>query len=120
MKIVIKAQANIASTYEITFSVGANGSDENGNDVVATPTTASKFQVTDASTATVASSTASSTVILDGANTELVTFSATIKDGSYDLNKVTVELSGTAATLANQSLTLEIDGQSVGSSIYNG
>jgi len=122
MKIKITAQGNISSVYNITYSVRAEGSDENGNDVVATPTTAAKFEVTAGATATVASSSSSSTVILDGANTELLTFTTTVKDGSYDLRKVTIKLNDNSqtASLVGQSLTLEIDGSAAGSSTYNG
>ena len=120
MKIKITAQWNISSVYTVTYSVGAEGSDENGNDVVATPTTSSTFEVTWAASATVATSSASSTVILDGTNTELATFNVTIKDGTYDLTGVKLTLNSSApAWLIGQSLTLEIDWQSVGSQVYN-
>ena len=108
------------TTGNVTFSVGAEGSDENGNDVIATPTTSSKLEIVDNSAATIASSSSSSTVILDGANTELATFSVTVKDGSYDLRNVDLELTWAATTLNKQSLSLEIDGSPVGSTIYTG
>jgi len=69
---------------------------------------------------TIATQSASSTVILDGSNTELATFTATVKNGSYDLNKVTIELWDGVPSLANQSITLQIDGQSVASTNYDG
>jgi hypothetical protein len=113
MKIKITAQANIGKTYNITFQVGAKGSDENGNDVEATPTTAAKFEVTAGASATIATSSSSSSVILDGANTELLSFTTTVKDGSFDLNKVEASIKAkpksNTDSLKGQSITLEID-----------
>ena len=119
MKIKITAQPNIATAEgSVTFEVWAEGRDENGNDVVATSTNASKLEITGEATATVASASSSSTVILDGSNAELVSFNATVKDGSYDLTGVTVVLSSAVAALDWQSMTLKVDGSSVGSAKY--
>jgi hypothetical protein len=121
MKIKITAQPNIATaTGSVTFEVGAVGFDENGNDVVATSTNSAKLEVTGAATATIASASASTSVILDGANAELLSFTTTVKDGSYDLTGVEISLTSPVAALSGQSITLEIDGSSVGSKTYNG
>ena len=121
MKIKITAQPNIAEALgNVTFEVWAEGRDENGNDVVATPTNTSKLEITGAATATIASASASTSIILDGANSEILSFTTTVKDGTYDLTWVKVTLDSAVAALDWQSMTLEVDGSSVGSKTYTG
>jgi hypothetical protein len=111
MKLVIKAQPNVQRAGSITFKILASGTDANGNPVVATPVDTAKLEITGNSEATIATSSASSTVVKDGSNTELVSFRTTIKNGSYDLSKLTVQTSG----MTGASATLSINGKDVDS-----
>ena len=112
MKIKITAQPNVAKTGHVEFMVSAKGSDYNGNDVAATPVSASRLDITESATVTVASSNSDSTVIRDGSNAEILSFTATAKDGSYDLNELVI--SGTFNGMIKNA-TLAIDGTDVDS-----
>jgi hypothetical protein len=90
MKIMIKAQPNMSTTGYVDYTVSASGTDFNGNSVAATSVAASRLEVTDSASVTVASSNTDSTVIRDGSNAEILSFTATAKDGSYDLTSLTV------------------------------
>ena len=118
MKIKITAQANMSATWDFIFSVGAKWTDSNGNPTTATPVNSSKLQVTAGAELSTSSSTSSNSVIRDGSNAELISFTTTVKNGSYDLEEVKAELVQQADVLANQSLTLEIDGSAVDSTGY--
>jgi hypothetical protein len=97
MKIKITAQPNIIDlTGSITFGVSAVGTDSNGNTVRASKVNAAKLEITNAASASIANSAASSTVVKDGSNAELLAFSATVKDGSYNLTDVKVALQDSA------------------------
>jgi hypothetical protein len=90
MKIMIKAQPNMSTTGYVDYTVSASGTDFNGNSVAATSVAASRLEVTDSASVTVASSNTDSTVIRDGSNAEILSFTATAKDGSYDLTSLIV------------------------------
>ena len=90
MKIKITAQPNMSTTGYVDYAVSAKGTDSQGNDVEATPVSASRLQVTDSATVTIATSSTDSAVIKDGSNAELLSFTATAKDGSYDFNALEV------------------------------
>jgi hypothetical protein len=93
MKVKITAQPNIIDlTGSITFGVSAAGTDANGNPVRASKVNAAKLEITNEASASIANSAASSTVVKDGSNAELLAFSATVKDGSYNLTAVKVAL----------------------------
>ena len=113
MKIKIVAQPNMAQTGYIDFTVSANGSDSNGNEVKATSVSASRLEITESATATIASSNSDSTVIKDGSNAEILSFTVTAKDGSYDLTKVSV--AGTFGSSNIKNATLSIDGSDIDS-----
>ena len=113
MKIKIAAQPNMATTGYIDFTVSAKGTDAQGNDVEATSVAASRLQITESATVTVASSNTDSSVIKDGSNAEILSFTATAKDGSFDLNKLVV--TGTFNTDMMKNVTLAIDGTDVDS-----
>jgi hypothetical protein len=112
MKIMIKAQPNMSTTGHIEYMVSASGTDSNGNDVAATEVSASKLQVTESATVTIASSNSDSTVIRDGSNAEILSFTATAKDGSFDLNELVI--TGTNLNMIKNA-TLSIDGTDVDS-----
>jgi hypothetical protein len=112
MKVKITAQPTISRAGDVTFEIQAKGSDSQGNAVESTKITTAKLEITNESEATVANSNASSTVVRDGSNAELLTFTATIKNGSYDLQQLSVKLAEN--TLVN-SATLSIDGKDVDS-----
>ncbi|MBQ9553954.1 hypothetical protein IJU97_03200 [bacterium] len=89
MKIKITAQPNVANcTGYVDFKVYAEGSDENGNTTNASKVSAARLQVTEAASMTVANSNATSTVERAGNSAELVSFSTTVKDGSYNLTSL--------------------------------
>jgi hypothetical protein len=58
----------------------AFGSDSQGNAVESTLINTAKLEITDESEATIATSSAKSEVVLDGSNSELVSFTTTIKN----------------------------------------
>ena len=118
MKLKITAQPTIANTWSITFAISANGTDSNGNAVTAPAVNAAKLQITDGANITVASSNATSTVVRDGSNAELLTFTSTVKDWSYDLHETTIELNANSDVLDGQTVTLEIDWSAVDSITY--
>ena len=111
MKVKITAQPTISRAGDVTFEIQAKGSDSQGNAVESTRVTTAKLEVTGQSEATIATSNASSTVVKDGSNAELVSFKTTIKNWSYDLSNVVVTASG----LGTASATLAIDGKDVDS-----
>ena len=112
MKIKIAAQPNIATLGYVDYMVSAKGTDAQGNDVEATQVSASRLQITDAASLTIASSSSESSVIRDGSNTEVLSFTTTVKDGTADLNEVKVE--GTGFDMLT-NVTLSIDGTDVDS-----
>jgi len=121
MKVKITAQPNIIDlTGSVTFGVSAEWTDANGNPVRASKVNAAKLEITNAASATIANSTASSTVVKDGSNSELLTFTTTVKDWSYNLTSLAVALKSASKVLSGESISLEIDGSSVESTTYQG
>ena len=121
MKIKITAQPNIVDlTGSITFGVSAEWTDANGNTVKASKVNAAKLEITNDASATIANSTASSTAVRDWSNAELLTFTTTVKDWSYNLTKLEVALTEASDVLSWESVSLEIDGSSVDSTEYKG
>ena len=112
MKIMIKAQPNMGTTGYIDFTVGAKGTDSNGNDVAATSVSASRLEITESATVTIASSNSESSVIRDGSNAEILSFTATAKDGSFDVNNLEIAWKGFGML---KNATLAIDGTDVDS-----
>ena len=118
MKIKIVAQPNIGVQGSIVFKVGAEGSDAQGNKVTAVAVNAAQLDITDGAEISLASSNTKSAVVKDGSNAEIISFTTTVKNGSYDLGKVVATLKAASDVLDKESITLEIDGQAVASTEY--
>ena len=119
MKIKIEAQPNVSSTDGyVDFKVSAAGSDEQGNDTEASAVSAARLQITNTASITVANSNATSTVEKAGNSAELVSFSTTVKDGSYNVKKVLFAFTwdddaDLSNTLSGTDIELLIDGKTI-------
>ena len=119
MKIKITAQPNVATDgKDFTFKVSAIGTDGNGNDVEASTTNTAKLSITDSASITIANSSAKSEVVRDGSNSELLSFSTTVKDGSYNLNSVVLSFDNVDTNVLSD-VTLKIDGKAVDTQSVN-
>ena len=87
MKIEIKAQPNVSNnTGYLDFKVSAEWTDDQSNPTAASAVSTARLEITDSASMTIANSNATSTVEKAGNSAELVSFSTTVKDGSYNLN----------------------------------
>ena len=119
MKIKITAQPNIATTWEVTYSVRAAGTDSNGNSVSATAVNTAKLQITEWADLSLSTTNSSSSVVKDWSNSELISFTTQVKNGSFELGSVKVNFSGYVDILDGESISLEIDGSTVDSETYH-
>jgi hypothetical protein len=100
MKIKIFAQPNIGVEGSIVFKIGAEGSDSQGNKVTAVAVNAAQLDITAGAEISVASSSSTSAVVRDGSNTEIISFTTTVKNGSYDLGAVVATLAASGSVLS--------------------
>ncbi len=114
MKIKIVAQPNVSKAgWEFTFKVQAKGTDSSSNDVESSSTNTAKLSITNSASATIANSSAKSEVVRDGSNAQLLSFTATVKDGSYNLQTVDLAFTDTVSANNLSNVTLEIDWRSI-------
>ena len=112
MKVEIKAQPNVSSTTGyVDFKVSAKGTDDQNNPTEAAAVSTARLQITDAASITVANSNATSTVEKAGNSAELVSFSTTVKDGSYNLKYLEFALTGNVAN--GTDVELLVDGRTI-------
>jgi hypothetical protein len=90
MRIKIVAQPNINTVGSISFKILTSGTDGNGNPVEASTVTAATLEITEKAAATIATSSATNSVVRDGSNAEIASFTATIKNGSYNLTQLDI------------------------------
>ncbi len=118
MKIKLTAQPNISKKLgSIQFKVSWTGSDTQWNKVEANPVSAAKLEITAGAEISVANSAATSTAEIAGNNSEVVRFTATVKNGSKYLNSVTINQKANASPAITQlpegtDVELTIDGKS--------
>ena len=117
LKIKVTAQPSIHNVWDITFKVGAKGTDAEGNEAVAVEISSSKLEITGGAQATIANATSSSTVEKEGSEALLAQFSATIKNGSYEITGLNIEYTG-ADLSANPDRVVyaEFDGKRISTS----
>ena len=111
LKIKVTAQPSIQQVWDITFKVGAKGTDAEGNEAVAVEVSASKLEITAGASATIANATSSSTVEKEGSDALLAQFSATIKNGSYEITGLNIEY--TWSSLVGKTIYAEFDGKRI-------
>ena len=93
MRIKITAQPLINKfTGSITFKVGAEGTDSQGNNAKASAASAVTLSITESASINIANSVATSTVEKAGATSELVRFTSTVKNGSLTLSSMVINL----------------------------
>jgi hypothetical protein len=112
MKIKLTAQPNISKyIWSVQFKVSWAGSDAQWNTVNANPVSAAKLEITAGAEISVANSAATSTAEIAGNNAELVKFTATVKNGSKQLDTVTVAQGtnklGTTSNPVDVELTID-------------
>lgn len=114
LKIKLEAQPSINHQGAIVFKLSGNGSDAQGNEAVATQASAVKLEVVGKADIRVANAVASSTIEKEGANAELVKFSANVRNGSVTLNKIVLDLNANVpAKLAGQEVYAEFGGKRI-------